>query len=315
MSAAAFLTDGGIETTLLHDDGLDLPYFAAFPLLVRRAGRDALRRYFDSYAALAASFGTGVVLETPTWRASREWARLVGYDDGALARANREAVALVEEVRPRHETDACPVVISGCIGPRSDGYTPLEMMTAGEAADYHAAQIATFADTRADLVTAMTMTYPAEAVGITRAAREAGMPVVISFTVETDGSLPTGESLPESIALVDEASGGYPAYYMVNCAHPTHFAHVLDRGDVPAGRLRGVRANASVLSRDELDEAPELDRGDPADLAARYGELRRRHPSLTVFGGCCGTDTAHLGAIADAVGAQPRPVGMSTAGH
>lgn len=300
LTADLFLTDGGIETTLIHDEGFNLPYFAAFPLLYQQDGRDALRRYFDTYAAIAAQDGTGVVLETPTWRASQDWATLLGYSATALAAVNRDAVALLEETRARRETAAAPVVISGCVGPRSDGYCPADLMTAGEAAEYHAPQIRTFADTNADLVTAITMTYPAEAAGIARAARDAGVPVVISFTVETDGTLPTGERLGEAIGLVDDATGGYPAYFMINCAHPTHFAHVLDSGEIRDGRLRGVRANASKMSHDELDDATELDRGDPTELAAAYTELRARHRALSVLGGCCGTDAAHVAAISEA---------------
>ena len=300
LAGDVFLTDGGIETTLIFEDGLDLPDFAAFVLLEDPVGRAALVRYFERYAGIAVDDRVGVVLETPTWRASPDWAGRLGYTPERLDRANRDAVGLLEDIRRRYETRDTPIVISGCIGPRGDGYRPDAVMAVDEAAEYHARQARVLAEAGADLLTAITMTYPDEAIGVVEAARAAGSPVVISFTVETDGTLPTGASLGEAIAAVDEATGGYPAYYMVNCAHPTHFAHVLDPGAPWAARLRGVRANASKLSHAELDEAEELDAGDADELAADYRALRRRLPRLTVLGGCCGTNHEHVRAISAA---------------
>jgi S-methylmethionine-dependent homocysteine/selenocysteine methylase len=300
LTSDVFLTDGGIETTLIFDDGLELPDFAAFHLFAEPGGEDALRRYFDSYAGLAARDGVGIVLETPTWRANPDWGARLGYDAEALAEVNRRSVALLAEIRDRHERPDTPVVISGCLGPRGDGYDPGTMMTVDEARGYHAGQIAVFDDAGADLVTAITMNYLDEAIGIVQAAEEAGVPVVVSFTVETDGALPTGQPLGEAIAAVDAATRSYAAYYMINCAHPSHFDAVLAEAGPWKSRIRGLRANASRRSHAELDEAEELDRGDPDELAAEYRELRLLHDHLTVLGGCCGTDVGHLAAISAA---------------
>jgi S-methylmethionine-dependent homocysteine/selenocysteine methylase len=308
--AEVFLTDGGIETTLMFDDGFELPDFAAFPLHRDTAGREALIRYFEAYIAVATRDGVGIVLETVTWRANPDWAARLGYSLDDLAAVNREAVSLLEELRTKHQTPATPIVISGCIGPRGDGYIVGASMTPEEAKNYHALQTATFADTEADLVTAITMTYVDEAIGLTEAARAASMPVVISFTVETDGRLPSGQPLGEAIEDVDAATGSYPAYYMVNCAHPTHFAHAFNGSPAWAQRLSGVRANASKMSHAELDETDELDRGDTADLAQHYRELRDAVPTVRVLGGCCGTDHTHIDAISTACTvAETRQVG------
>jgi homocysteine S-methyltransferase len=290
------LTDGGLETELIFDHGYELPQFASFPLLEQPGGRAEIRRYFDRYAGIARQRGAGLVLESPTWRANRDWGRLLGYDEEGLDAVNRDAIALMEEIRADH-ADLPHVVISGCIGPRGDGYRVGDAMTAGGAEDYHARQIAVFAGTAADMVAAFTMTYAEEAVGITRAARRAGMPVAISFTLETDGHLPSGQPLSEAIAQVDATTGGGPDYYMINCAHPTHFEDVLRAGGGWVERIRGLRANASTRSHAELDEATELDPGDPDDLGARYRALRRLLPNLSLLGGCCGTDHRHVAAI------------------
>lgn len=298
-----FLTDGGIETTLNFHDGLELPHFAAFHLLKTAEGQAALRRYFRAYAAIAKGFGAGLILESATWRASTDWGTRLGYDRPALAEANRLAIRLLEEIRDEHAGDRAPVVISGCIGPRGDGYVPDRAMSAAEAEGYHAEQIGVFAETAADMVCAVTMNDVEEAVGIVRAAQRAAMPAAISFTVETDGRLPTGQTLQAAVEQVDRETGAYPGYYMINCAHPTHFAPVLAPAAPFTARIRGVRANASRMSHAELNEAPVLDVGDPAELASQYADLARRLPRLNVVGGCCGTDHRHVEAIARALSA------------
>ena len=294
---ATFLTDSGLETDLIFHHEIELPHFAAFVLLEDPAGRATLQRYFADHVEIASRAGLGIVLETPTWRAGAAWGQLLGYPPERLDAANRAAVQLLVDVRGAASL-AEPVVISGCIGPRGDGYDPGELLSPAEAERCHGPQIETFADTAADLVTAMTLTHVGEAVGIVRAATAAGLPVVISFTVETDGRLPDGTTLPAAIAEVDQATDAAAAYYLVNCAHPTHFEHVLETGGTWSARLRGVRANASRMSHADLDEATALDDGDPQELAADYSRLRAHTPSLSVLGGCCGTDARHVEAIA-----------------
>ena len=294
-----FLTDAGIETTLIFHEGLDLPYFAAFHLLKDEEGRQALKKYFRRHAAIARENGTGFILESATWRASADWGDKLGYSAQELDAANHKAIDLLHELREELETDRSPMVISGCVGPRGDGYDPGKVMSPEEAEAYHGRQIRVFAEAGADLVTAITMTNTNEAIGVTRAARAADMPVVISFTVETDGRLPTGESLKEAIEAVDRATGRGPAYFMINCAHPTHFESVLN-GESWMQRLRGIRANASKRSHAELDEAEELDDGDPVELGAQYRDLRRRFGHINVLGGCCGTDHRHIEQICGA---------------
>ena len=294
-----FLTDGGLETELIFRDGMELPAFAAFDLLKDIEGTERLRRYYERYAELARERGLGLVLESPTWRASPRWAREIGYCLEELDQVNRKAIALLEVVRDRY-ADGAPIVISGCVGPQDDAYSPSTTLSAGDAQAYHSTQIAVFADTAADMVCAMTLTYAEEAVGIARAATDAGLPVVISFTVETDGRLPSGQALADAIRQVDAETAGSPAYYMINCAHPAHFTDVPAERDASIGRIRGLRANASSKSHAELDAATALDEGDPSDLGARYAGLASALPGLNVLGGCCGTDHRHVRAIRDA---------------
>jgi len=297
LAGGLFLSDGGLETTLVFHERLELPFFAAFALLKDEKGTTILHRYFTRYAELAAARGLGAVLESPTWRANPDWAAKLGYDAAALADANRKGIQLLERVRSRLESAHSPIVISGNLGPRGDGYRAEAGMSIAEAQAYHAPQVEVFAGTHADMIAAFTMNYAAEAIGITLAARDAKMPVAISFTLETDGRLPSGQSLADAITETDAISGVYPAYYMINCAHPTHFESVLREQSPWRERIRGLRANASRRSHAELDSSPDLDIGDPAELGHEYRALRELLPQLNVLGGCCGTDHRHVEAI------------------
>lgn len=298
MSGDIVLTDGGIETTLIFHDKIDLPYFAAFVLLNSGEGRETLKRYFRRHASTAQDHASAFILESPTWRASADWGDKLGYTAEEMAAVNREAIGLLEEVRS--EFPDLRTVISGCIGPRGDGYDPGDLMTASEAERYHAPQIRAFSQTAADMVTAITMTNVPEATGVVRAATAAGLPVVISLTVETDGRLPDGTPLGDAITTIDAETGSAAAYFMLNCAHPDHFRAQLAEGGAWTRRLCGLRANASRMSHAELDEAEELDAGDPEELGLDYAGLRQLLPNLVVLGGCCGTDHRHIAEIGKA---------------
>jgi S-methylmethionine-dependent homocysteine/selenocysteine methylase len=298
LSGDFYLTDGGIETTLIFLEGQDLPCFASFLMFHTSEGENILRNYFRTYAELAKKYRSGLLLETATWRASIDWGQKLGYSSDALVEINKKSVCLLEEIRDAYETPQTPIVISGCVGPRGDGYIPSNTMSDKQAEDYHSRQIEIFANTAADLASAITMNYVEEAIGVVRAAMNAALPVVISFTVETNGKLPTGQSLRDAILQVDDATSGYPAYFMINCAHPTHFSGVVSGYEPWIGRIRGLRANASTMSHAELNDALELDAGNPVEFGQEYAALKETLSALNVFGGCCGTDHRHIEHVA-----------------
>ena len=311
-----FLTDAGLETDLIFNRGIDLPHFASVVLLDSEAGRSALETYYHGYLDLARRTGVGFILESATWRASPDWAPQLGYSGEHLDDLNRAAIALLLGLRDDYRSEAMPIVVSGCIGPRGDGYDPGRVMGVSEVRDYHAHQAATLASAGADMLTAITMTNVPEAAGIALAAQDLAIPVAISFTVETDGRLPTGDELGGAVAAVDDRTTGYPAYYMIHCAHPAHFASTLDEGGPWTARIRGIRANASRCSHAELDAMTELDSGDVIELAALHRDLRHRFPDINVLGGCCGTDLRHVTAIAAAcVGEANSDPAMSPTPH
>ena len=287
-----YLTDAGLETSLIFLDSIDLPHFASFPLLRTMDGRQALERYFNGFLDEAAALDLGFVLDTVTWRASHGWGARMGLTAEDIDGANREAVALAKALRADRAGD---IVINGVIGPHGDAYAPDEVLTPAEAEAYHQRQISVLAEAGAEMISAMTISSTGEAIGIANAARKAGVPVVLSFTVETDGRLMGGGSLAEAITATDDATAGYPVWYGINCAHPDHFASEL-AGDL-ISRIGSVRANASRKSHAELDESTELDAGDPTELAQDYQRLKQLVPGLRVLGGCCGTDLRHVSAI------------------
>lgn len=300
LAGGLFITDGGLETTLLFHRGLDLPQFAAFDLLRRPGGPEMLQQELAEYVTIAHRLGAGLVMESPTWRASRDWADMLGWSKAELASANRDSIALVESFRRTHPE--LTLVISGNLGPRGDGYVVGHTMTVDEAQDYHAEQVEWLAETAADMISAFTLGYPEEAIGVVRAAARVAMPVVIAFTVETDGRLPNGQRLAEAIAQVDDATDAGPAYFMINCAHPSHFAHLFEEDEPWQRRLRGMRVNASKLSHAELNDSTALDAGNPEELGTECAALVRRLPWINVLGGCCGTDARHVARIAEACG-------------
>ncbi|TCU19271.1 homocysteine S-methyltransferase family protein [Rhizobium sullae] len=299
LSGGTFITDGGMETTLIFHEGMELPHFASFVLLASPEGRRKMAEYYRRYLDIARRHGIGFVLDTATWRANADWGNRLGYSPQALKAANEAAVDLLVELRREYERPQMPIVISGAIGPRGDGYKA-GATSASEAEDYHGEQIEAFAGSEADMVAAFTLTNIDEAIGIARAAKAHRMPSAISFTVETDGRLVTGRSIQDAIETTDTATDGAPAYYMINCAHPMHFEAALDHGSGWVKRIYGIRANASMMSHAELDDSETLDAGDPIDLGNRYRRLLSRMPQLRVLGGCCGTDHRHVAAICEA---------------
>lgn len=293
LSGNFFLTDGGLETTLIFHEGINLPGFASFVLLENEKGRDILREYYRRYANIAQTYDVGFILESITWRNNNDWGKKLGYSSEQITDFDQKSIELLQGIRSEYKDTIPHMVISGCIGPRGDGYSTDISMTASEAEIYHHTQILNFKTTKADMVTAYTIPYISEGIGIALAAKSAKMPVVIGFTVETDGRLPSGELLKDAIEQVDAATNYAPAYYMINCAHPSHFDNTLDNGSWTK-RIRAIRANASTKSHAELDAATELDDGNPQELSASYIHLEENLENLNIFGGCCGTDHRHI---------------------
>ena len=293
-----FLSDGGLETYLIFDKGYDLPCFSAAGLLDSEEGRQDLAEYYERFLDIARQSGRGFVLDAPTWRAGVAWAGPLGQSVAEVLQTNERAVHFVSGIRERHETDALPILVNGLVGPSGDAYAPEEMLSYQDALLIHAPQIHALGRAGVDMISAMTLTHSGEAVGMVRAAAEIDVPIVIAFTLETDGRLPSGQLLAGAIGEVDEATGGGPAYYMINCAHPDHFRHVLESGGAWTTRIGGIRSNASRMSHAELDEAETLDDGDPGELGRLNAELFQFLPNIRVVGGCCGTDHRHIGCIA-----------------
>ena len=302
LSPTPYLDTCGIETTLIFLESVDLPEFAAFDLLRRPGGDSILRRFYSKNLEIASEFGLGMVVDTPTWRANMDWARKLGCSETELRDVIRRSVELLIDLRTL--TPRIPVVISGCIGPRGDGYIVTTEMSIESSLAYHSLEVESLVASGVDLITAITMTYTSEAIGIALSAKNSRIPVAISFTVETNGRLPSGETLASAIQRVDQLTETYPAYYMINCAHPSHFESEILSGDAYVGRIRGVLVNASRKSHEELNECTEVDAGEPETLAEEVERLRTGVPGLAVVGGCCGTDYRHIRCFAQRFGRQ-----------
>jgi homocysteine S-methyltransferase len=302
LSGDLFLMDGGVETDLMFNHGIEIREFAAHTLLPDPAGREALANYFRGFLSLARDRGAGFILDSVTWKAHVHWADDLGASEDDLREANHQAIAFIAGLRDEFASNEKPIVLNALVGPRGDAYAPDMEVAAHEAEDYHRKQLSWLAETDVDMVSGLTFTQSDEAIGFIRAARKLALPAVMSFTVETDGNLPTGQPLSEAITAVDEATDSGAAYFMVNCAHPDHFAHVLEDAGW-ARRVHGLRCNASRMSHAELDNSETLDDGDPVELGGQYKAMKAKMPWLNVFGGCCGSDLRHVVQIAEAVAA------------
>ncbi|CAF0861215.1 unnamed protein product [Adineta steineri] len=294
LSNKYFISNGGLETTLFYKEHVELPCFASFHLLNDESKYQWIKDFFIKFTTIAQKYELGLILDTNTWRASPDWMHKLGYSDQDMININRKAVELLSDIRNEYETEKCPIVINGCIGPRADGYNLTTIMSPEEAQKYHATQISIMSNTKADLITAFTIIYPEEAIGIVRAAKEVNMPIAISFSVETNGKLPTGQTIKEAIELVDKATENTPIYYMINCSHPISFEDILVPGEAWVDRIHGIKGNASKKSHAELDQCKELDDGNPVEFGEHYRILVDKIKNLNILGGCCGTDQRHM---------------------
>ncbi len=307
LSGELYLADAGLETDLIFNHGVEIPEFAAHTLLPDRETRTQVADYFRLFLQLAREFDAGFVLDGQTWKAHRHWAGDLGQSPEELREANRDSIQFISELRDEFP-DNRPIVLNAIIGPQGDAYSPDESIAADRAQEYHSEQVGWLAETECDMICGTTFVQSGEAIGLVRACRDVEMPVAISFTVETDGSLPSGQPLAEAIKHVDDATDGGAAYFGVNCAHPDHFFDVLEDQSW-ARRIRSLRCNASRQSHAELDACEVLDDGNPLELGAQYRAIMNRMPWLNIFGGCCGTDLRHVAAIAESV--RGRFVGQS----
>jgi S-methylmethionine-dependent homocysteine/selenocysteine methylase len=297
IDSTIFLTDGGLETDLIFNKNIDLPHFAVFPLIENSIHEKTLKNYYEEYLNIAKEHNTGFILESPTWRANTDWAYKLGYSAKELDQLNAKAIELLTELKVSYQNDIENILISGQIGPRGDGYLIDNKMTVSDARTYHFDQINVFKKSGVDMVSFLTVNYTDEALGACLAAKQLKVPVIISYTVETDGCLPSGESLGEAITRIDQETDNYPLYYMINCAHPSHFFDIIEGNHEWKNRIKGIRANASCKSHAELDDSTELDIGDLKDLGNWHIKLRSQLPQLKVYGGCCGTDASHVKTI------------------
>jgi S-methylmethionine-dependent homocysteine/selenocysteine methylase len=287
----------GNETWLQYVDGFELRHFCAFELLDDPRGRVCMTDYHRKIVEAAVANGFGVINEGIHYRASRDWGALIGYSRDGLEEINIRGIEFYRDFAREYGSPETPMIVGGCIGPRGDAYETGRLPDAAEAEDYHSEQIATFMKAGADMVTAATFSGVEEAIGLTRAASAAGMPVAVSFFARTKGGrLEGGETLEEAIAAVDAATDNVPLYYMVNCSHPAEFEPGLTPGDWTQ-RLGGFMPNAVAMETLTLCSLGHLEDGDPKELGGQMADLAKRYPHVNVWGGCCGTDGRHIGEI------------------
>ncbi|HSP29842.1 MAG TPA: homocysteine S-methyltransferase family protein [Ilumatobacteraceae bacterium] len=297
-----YLAEGGQETEILYKYGFDLPHFAMLPLLDDPRAMAELGGMYERYLDTAATHGFGALMGGFDYRASPDWAALLGYSPAALEELQLRAIAFLRDTATPYLDQLPAVLFAGIVGPRGDAYTLDQRMTAEQAQDYHSTQIATLALAKVDLVEAMTFNSVPEAVGVARAAADAGLPASISFTLDSNHRLHSGPTLRDAVESVDaECGDARPAFYGINCSHPLEFLPAIEPGSW-FERVRCLRPNAAMMDKIALCTLGHLESGDPVDLGRRMGEIAQQHPHIDIWGGCCGTWETHLDEIARTVG-------------
>ena len=301
VSGLIYLTEGGQETEVMYRHGFDLPEFAMFPLLDQPDAVEVVRAMYSAVLDTAERHGCAVLLGGLDYRASPDWAGLIGYDPTALAAMQTRAIEFLREVSDPYRDRLPDVRIAGIVGPRGDAYQVNPTITADESEEYHSVQLATLAASGVDLVEAMTFNNVDEAVGLARAASSAGLPLSVSFVLDSDHNLNGGPSLKEAIESVDAAAGSdRPAFYGINCSHPFEFMPAIESGEW-FKRIRCLRPNAAAADKISLCTLGHLEEGDPVELGSLMGQLAADYPHIDIWGGCCGTWDKHLDHIARSV--------------
>lgn len=285
------ITDGGLETTLIYKYNIELPYFSCINLLKTDSGRNIIYNCLLNYVNISEKYNVNIIIETPTWRCSKKWSKLLNCENSDIEKINREAVNIVKSIKKNNKK----IIISGNIGPIDDGYVISNKLTIEELKEYHSEQIYILANENVDIISAFTINYVEEAIGITLVCKDINIPLVISFTLNIDGKLPSGMTLEDSIKYIDKYTNYYPMYYMINCAHPKHFISLFkDNNSDWIKRIKGIRSNASDKSHEELNNSKKLDIGNIVELSNYCKNIRKENKHINIFGGCCGTDENHV---------------------
>jgi S-methylmethionine-dependent homocysteine/selenocysteine methylase len=303
-----FLTEAGIETELMYKWGFEIPHFAMFALLENDQIVSTLRGMYRSYLDVAAKHEMSFLMGGFDYRASPDWAELLGYGPEALKEANLRCLDFHRQMGAEYASDVPEAVTMGCVGPRGDAYQLNRTISEAEAEDYHSVQLTTLRDAKVPLVYAATFNNIPEAVGVVRAARRLGLPIALSFSLDSNSKLKSGPSVKEAIEAVDEATDRAPEFYAINCSHPVEFEPALEPGSW-IERLRNLRPNASKMEKIALCKLGHLEEGDPIELGQLMGQLAKRYPHMDIWGGCCGTGEVHLEEIARNVCAAFRDEG------
>ncbi|MCB8822139.1 homocysteine S-methyltransferase family protein [Microvirga rosea] len=301
-SGVVFLTDGGIETRLIYEFSLGLRDFASFPELFDSRGRAALRKVYTSYLDVAAQSGRPMLIGSPTWRAHPDGLRHAGFGEpDDLTRVNTEAVSFLRELRREMKLEK-QVYIAGVIGPRGDGYRAEGAPQTEEAQHYHHAQARALADAGVDFLYAPTFASRTELIGVALAMAGTGCTYALAPVINGHGDLPDGSSLSEVISFIDATVQPRPLYYLTGCVHASTFSDAVADDDrlqpLMPKRLVGMKANASALPPEKLNDLDHVEGDEPAAFARGILNLHNKY-SLRILGGCCGTDAGHIRALAE----------------
>lgn len=298
-NSAAILMEGALGERLKREYGLlpDENVALAAHVYGETSGK-ALKELFNQYINISLQFNLPIMITAPTRRANKDRILRSRYDENIIM----DNVTFLREIKAGFSAaDSSDIYIGGLMGCKGNAYQGTDVLTEKEAKDFHLWQASLFEKAKVDFLYAGIMPALSEAVGMAQAMESTGLPYIISFMIRKDGRLIDGTAINEAISIIDGSTGRKPLCYMTNCVHPTIVSEALhkpiNQTPLVRERFKGIQANTSALSPEELDNSCDLKTSDAISLARDMEKLKEDF-SFKIFGGCCGTDDSHMREIA-----------------
>lgn len=300
-SGRTIMTEGALGIRLRNEYGIVYDSEVANAnLIYREDARKAITKITDQYLEIAVRYRQPMMFMTPTRRASRDNVRNSSYREELIednVKFYRSLLKKAMEKDPAHTE----LYLGGMMGCKGDAYKGTGALTANEAYEYHSWQAKLFAEAKVDFLYAAIMPTLPEAIGMAEAMAETGLPYIISLMIRTDGRMIDGTTIHTAIETIENSIEIKPIFYMTNCVHPANVGKALawefNRTELVRNRLKGIQANASPLTPEELDDCCEILSSEPTELAEEIMKLHKHH-GFQILGGCCGTDERHIEEIA-----------------
>ena len=293
------LAEGAVIERIKREFKFELnQYIENAGMIYDTIGKKILDKIYNQYISVAYKFNLPILILTPTWRANKERLELAGFKDKNV---NADCVKFLFDIRNKYGEFASKILIGAPMACKGDAYNPEEALLSDEAYNFHKFQVKKLSEAGVDFLLGSTLPASSEALGMAKAMAESNIVYILSFVIHPNGKLLDGTSLNETISVIDNSVSPKPIYYMLNCVHPTHcmsaINNELNNTEVIRTRLKGLQANGSAMSPEELELLEKTSSQSPSIWGKKMIDLYL-NSNLKILGGCCGTNHHHIKSIA-----------------